>query len=330
VRHDVTLGGGDVAGKQVGEQALTDLAFAEALVFPLLAILAVLIFRGVAALLPLAAGGLSVLVAFVVMRVINTFLSLSVFALNLVIAVGLGLAVDYSLFLVWRFREELGGGAEVPEALLITVRRTGRTVLFSGLTVAAAMASLTVFPQRFLVSMGLGGAVVALVAAASALLVVPPLLVLLGPRLAKTRPGAEHEGRWYRLASVVMRRPWLVAIASTALLLFVASPAPGVRWSGIDATVLRHSRSARVVQDALAREFPALHGGQTTAVVVSAPPSARGALDSYAARLRRLPGIGNCLGAPHGRAPHLVPQARQPKTMRSPPPGRGRSRRSAV
>jgi uncharacterized membrane protein YdfJ with MMPL/SSD domain len=290
-RHDVTLGGGDVAAKQVGEQALADLGFAEALVFPLLAILAVLMFRGVAALLPLAAGGLSVLCAFVVLRVINTFLSLSVFALNLVIAVGLGLAVDYSLFLVWRFREELGRGAEVHEALLITMRRTGRTVLFSGLTVAAAMASLTVFPQRFLVSMGLGGAVVALVAAASALLMVPSLLVLLGPRLGKTRPAAETQGRWYRLASVVMRRPWLVAIASAALLLLVASPTPGVRWSGIDATVLPHSRSARVVQDTLAREFPALHGGQTIAVVASAPPSARGALESYATRLRGLPGI---------------------------------------
>ncbi|MGZ6724418.1 MAG: MMPL family transporter [Solirubrobacteraceae bacterium] len=302
-RHDVTLGGGDVAGKQVGEQALTDLGFAEALVLPLLAILAVLIFRGVAALLPLAAGGLSVLGAFVVLRVLNTFLSLSVFALNLVIAVGLGLAVDYSLFLVWRFREELGRGAEVPEALLITMCRTGRTVLFSGLTVAAAMASLTVFPQRFLVSMGLGGAIVALVAAASALLMVPSLLVLLGPRLGKTRPTAEHEGRWYRLASAVMRRPWLVATASAAVLLLVASPTPGVRWSGIDATVLPHSRSARVVQDSLARDFPALHGGQTIAVVASAPPSARRALESYAGRLRGLPGIA-AASAPLMVGPH--------------------------
>jgi len=290
-RHNVQLGGADVANQQVGKQALADLGFAEALAFPLLAVLALLIFRGVAALLPLAAGGMSVLGAFVALRVLNTFLSLSVFALNLVIAVGLGLAVDYSLFLVWRFREELSRGAEVHEALRTTLRSTGRTVLFSALTVAAAMATLTVFPQRFLISMGLGGAIAALVSAASALLMTPSLLVLLGPRLAKTRVSADRTGRWYQLARFVMRRPWLVAIATTALLVLAASPSPGVHWSGIDATVLPQSKSARVVQDALVREFPGLHAGQAIAVVVSAPPGARDALDRYTGRLRALPGI---------------------------------------
>ncbi len=302
-RHDVTLGGADVAGKQVGNQALSDLALAEALAFPLLAIIALLIFRGVAALLPLAAGGLSVLTAFAVLRVINEFLSLSVFALNLVIAIGLGLAVDYSLFLVWRFREELGRGADVNEALHTTMRQTGRTVLFSALTVAAAMATLTVFPQRFLVSMGLGGAVVALVSAASALLLIPPLLVLLGPRLGKTKVAADGEGRWYRLARFVMRRPWLVAITTTAVLLLAASPTLGVRWSGIDATVLPKSQSARVVQDTLASDFPALHAGQTIAVVVSAPASDLGALQRYDGRLRTLPGIATA-SAPLIVGPH--------------------------
>jgi uncharacterized membrane protein YdfJ with MMPL/SSD domain len=290
-RRDVTIGGGDTAGKQVGDQALADLGLAEALAFPLLAIIAFLIFRGVGALLPLASGGRSVLGAFVMLRAVNTFLSLSVFALNLVIAVGLGLAVDYSLFLVWRFREELARGAEVPEALRTTLRFTGRTVLFSALTVAGAMASLTVFPQRFLVSMGLGGAVAALVAAASALLMVPSLLVLLGSRLGKAKVASAGEGWWYRLANNVMRRPWLVAIATAALLVLVASPARGVHWSGIDATVLPRSQSARVVQDVISRDFPGLHGGQTIAVLASAPPSARGALESYAGRLRALPGI---------------------------------------
>jgi uncharacterized membrane protein YdfJ with MMPL/SSD domain len=290
-RRDVTIGGGDTAGKQVGNQALADLGLAEALAFPLLAIIAVLIFRGLAALLPLAAGGLSVLGAFVVLRVVNTFLSLSVFALNLVIAIGLGLAVDYSLFLVWRFREELSNGAEVPEALRTTLRFTGRTVLFSALTVAGAMASLTVFPQRFLVSMGLGGAVAALVAAASALLMIPSLLVLLAPRLGKAKVVPLHEGRWYRLANGVMRRRWLVAIGTTALLLLLAVPTLGVHWSGIDATVLPRSQSARVVEDTLVRDFPGLHGGQTIAVVAPAPPGAGGVLARYAGRLRALPGI---------------------------------------
>jgi RND superfamily putative drug exporter len=297
----ILLGGGDVAGKQVGDQALADLGLAEALAFPLLAIIAVLIFRGVAALLPLAAGGMSVLGAFVVLRVINFVLPLSVFALNLVIAVGLGLAVDYSLFLVWRFREELAGGADVPEALATTMRSTGRTVIFSALTVAAAMACLTVFPQRFLVSMGLGGAVVALVAAASALLMVPALMVLLGPRLARAaKPAAARDGAWYRLASAVMARPWLVAIATAALLLLVASPTPSVKWSGVDATVLPASKSARVVQETITREFPALGRGQTIAVALSAPRSDAAAVDAYASTLRKIPGIVRVFPQPVG------------------------------
>lgn len=141
--------------------------------------------------------------------------------------------------------------------------------------------------------MGLGGAVAALVAAASALLMTPSLLVLLAPRLGKAKVVPLREGRWYRLAHGVMRRPWLVAITTIALLLLLASPTPGVHWSGIDATVLPRSQSARVVEDTLVRDFPGLHGGQTIAVVASAPPSARGALSAYAGRLRGLPGIAS-------------------------------------
>jgi uncharacterized membrane protein YdfJ with MMPL/SSD domain len=287
----VRLGGGDVAGIQVGKQALKDLGLAELLAFPLLAILAFLIFRGLAALLPLAAGMLSVLGAFLVLRVVNAVLPLSVFALNLVIAVGLGLAVDYSLFLVWRFREELQRRDSAADALLATVQSTGRTILFSAATVAAAMATLTVFPQRFLVSMGIGGAAVALVAAASALLLVPSLLMLLAPRLAKAKSANENEGAWYRLASAVMRRPALVAVATTAVLLLLASPAPRVHWSGIDASVLPTSQSARVVQDALASDFPQLHGGESILVEASAPADEGPALAKYATELGAVPGV---------------------------------------
>jgi uncharacterized membrane protein YdfJ with MMPL/SSD domain len=133
--------------------------FAEAIAFPLLAILAFLIFRGIAALLPIAVGGMAVLGTFLVLRLVNTVLPLSIFAVNLVIGLGLGLAVDYSLFLVWRFREELRRDASAERAeraLRVTLATTGRTILYSAATVAAALASLIVFPQRFLVSMGLG------------------------------------------------------------------------------------------------------------------------------------------------------------------------------
>src|SRR5215469_10147747 len=290
-QHGVLLGGGDVAAEQTGKQALADLGLAEALAFPLLAILALLIFRGVAALLPISVGGLAVMGTFLALRLINDGLPLSVFALNLVIALGLGLAVDYSLFMVWRFREELAQGSSVAGGVRTTLATTGRTVLFSGLTVAAALASLTVFPQRFLVSMGLGGAAVALVAAASALLVVPALLVLLGRRLARVEPKHGPDNRWYRFAKGVMRRPAIIAAGTTALLLVIAVPTLTVKWSGIDATVLPTSQSARVVSDDLAGDFPPASNGNPMLVVASAPSSAGPTLTSYASRLGGVPGI---------------------------------------
>ena len=294
-RPDVLLGGADVAGAQLGKQAQSDLGFAEAIAFPLLAVLAFFIFRGVAALLPIAVGATAVLATFLVLRLINMALPLSIFALNLVIGLGLGLAVDYSLFLVWRFREEMRQDASTERALRVTMATTGRTILFSASTVAVALATLTVFPQRFLVSMGLGGAVVALVAAASALLIVPSLLVLLSRRISRARP-PKPEGGWYRLADGVMRRPVLVAAGTTVLLLAIASPALGVRWSGIDATVLPTSQSARVVSDTVAGDFPPSNDANAILVVASAPASARPALASYAGRLAKLPGIARASG----------------------------------
>jgi RND superfamily putative drug exporter len=217
-------------------------------------------------------------------------LPLSVFALNLVIGLGLGLAVDYSLFLVWRFREEYARDGDVERALRVTLSTTGRTIMFSALTVAAALASLLVFPQRFLVSMGIGGAVVALAAAASALLIVPSLLVLLSRRIGRVQPPGQR-GAWYRLANAVTGRPGLVAIATTVVLLVIAAPTLTVHWSGIDATVLPTSQSARTVSDTLARDFPTAGGGNPILVAASAPPSAGPALDGYVSRLATIPGV---------------------------------------
>ena len=300
-RHDVLLGGADVAGVQTGKQAEADLGFAEAIALPLLAILALFIFRGIAALLPLAVGGTAILATLLVLRLVNVALPLSIFAVNVVIGLGLGLAVDYSLFLVWRFREELQRQAGTDEALRATLATTGRTIVFSASTVAAALASLTVFPQRFLVSMGLGGALVALIAAASALLIVPSLLVLLSRRIGRARPRADS-GAWYRLATGVMRRPALVAAGTTVLLLVIAAPALGVRWSGIDATVLPASQSARVASDTIARDFPPSNGSNTMLVVAPAPANVRPGLASYAGQLATLPGIARA-SAPVRLAP---------------------------
>ncbi len=286
----VTLGGGVVAADEIGKQATRDLAIAELIAFPLLALLSLLVFRGVAALLPVAIGGLSVLGTFALLRAVNTLLALSPFALNLVIGLGLGLAVDYSLFFVSRFREELGRGADAPAAVRATMASAGRTVLFSSVTVAGAMACLTVFPERFLVSMGLGGMLVALVAASSTLVVLPPIFILLGRRLGKVVPAPEGSGRWYRLAQAVMRRPAWVAVLSATVLLAIASPAIGIRWSGIDASLLPAGQSGRVVSDAIGRGFPAADGNPAI-LAVTAPPSAGPALAAYAAKLRRIDGV---------------------------------------
>ncbi len=287
----VLLGGDAVAARQAGRQATRDLALAEVITFPLLALLSLLIFRGIAALLPLAVGAVTVFGTFAALRAVNLALPLSPFALNLVIGLGLGLAVDYSLLFTSRFREELGHpGATTGGALAATLNSAGRTVTFSAVTVAAAMACLTVFPQRFLVSMGIGGAAVALAAAAVTLLLLPPLLHLLARRLGKVHLAAEGAGRWHALARAVMRRPSRTAVGAAVLMLAAAGPAAGIHWTGIDAGVLPSSQSSRVVADTVARDFP---DADTSPLIIAAtaPASAGPAVLGYASELRGIGGV---------------------------------------
>jgi uncharacterized membrane protein YdfJ with MMPL/SSD domain len=277
----VTLGGNAVAGAQVGEQATSDLGTAELLAFPLLALLMIVFFRGIAAFLPLAVGATTVLGTFALLRAVNEVLAISPFALNLVIGMGLGLAIDYSLLTVSRFREEIGAGADPPAALAATLRAAGHTVLFSAVTVAAALACLTVFPQRFLISMGIGGALVALVAAASTFLILPPLLILLSRRLGKVAPSAEREGRWYRLARWIMRRPVLVALGSALLMVVLAAPTLGLSWTGVDATSLPSGKSARVAFEDSQSKFSSANASPLF-VAIDAPAAAKAEVNAYA------------------------------------------------
>ena len=287
----VLLGGDAVSAAQASQQATRDLGLAEAITFPLLLVLALLIFRGLATLLPLAVGAATVFGTFALLRAVNTGLPLSPFALNLVIGLGLGLAVDYSLLFASRFREELSRPGVTPgRALAATLSSTGRTVTFSAVTIAAAMACLTVFPQRFLVSMGIGGAAVALVAAAVSLLILPALLRLLAPRLGKVRPKPDGTGRWYALARAVMRRPGSSAILATLVMLLLAAPAASIHWTGIDATVLPATQSSRVVADTVAADFPN-SGTSPLFVAVTAPPGDGPAVAGYTRELRGLPGV---------------------------------------
>ena len=290
-QRDVTVGGPVVADHQIGSSVSKDLGRAELLAMPLLIALSLLFFRGRAALMPLIAGVTTVLGTFLALAGINHLYGLSIFALNLVIGLGLGLSIDYTLFLVTRFREELAGGAEVPAAIATTMRQAGRTILFSAATVAGALITLVVFPAGFAKSMGIAGATVAIVAALTSLVVTPALLGLWGRRLVTRRtPGAVQTGRWYRFASAVMRRPGPVAVVTAAVMLAVALPALGARWSPVDSAVIPQGQSARTVADLVSRDFP--DAGRTpVTVAVAAGPDAGPTLARYVQRVDALPGI---------------------------------------
>ncbi|MEA2421816.1 MAG: putative drug exporter of the superfamily [Thermoleophilaceae bacterium] len=299
-RPGVTVGGGAAANVAVNQIVQDDLSRAELLAFPLLFLLSFWFFRSlVASALPLLVGGLSIVFTFVGLRIASEGISLSVFALNLVTGLGLGLAIDYSLFMVSRYREEIAEHGAGLTALTRTVATAGRTVLFSSLTVAAALASLLIFPQKFLYSMGVGGAMVALLAAAVALVVLPAVLALLGERVNALSPArlrraadaeARHEARgwWYRLSRFVMRRPARVAVLSSAFLIALGLPFLGVKFTSVDATVLPKDSPARVVDSALKAEFPR---GRTTPVVVAAHTRSAAAAGQLAQRLRTVGGV---------------------------------------
>ena len=262
-----TAVGGAVAGEvTTSEQVGEDIARAEMLSLPVLAVLLVIVFGGlVAAGLPLLVGGFSVLGAFLVLQVLSYATDLSVFALNIVTLLGLGLAIDYSLFMVSRFREELAEGRSVPDAVERTVATAGRTVAFSGLIVTVALAGLLVFPQMFLQSMGLGGMAAVTVAAVTSLTVLPAVLGMLGHRVNALRlPFLRRRGEggafWGRLARAVLRRPVAVMVSTVGLLLLLGLPFLRIEFGTVDARALPADNEVRVVAEALLADFP----GQST------------------------------------------------------------------
>jgi RND superfamily putative drug exporter len=234
----VSYGGYAPSFNEVNDQTRKDLTNAELIAFPLLAILLLLVFRGaVAAMVPLLIGGLSIMGTFLALRVMASIADTSLFALNIATGLSLGLAVDYALLLVSRHREETAIAGFTEEAHRRTVRTAGRAALFSGLTVAGAMAALVVMPQRFLYSVGVAGAMVGVLSALMAILVVPALLRVLGPRINafSIRRGpavSATSSRWLRLAQTVMRRPVLFAVGTTVALLAVAAPLLATHLTG--------------------------------------------------------------------------------------------------
>jgi uncharacterized membrane protein YdfJ with MMPL/SSD domain len=285
----VRFGGVALLNQELNERTTSDLARAELLAFPFLLLLSFWFFRGlVAALLPLLVGGFAIVITFLLLRIIDQFTPISVFALNLVSGMGLGLGIDYSLFVLYRYREQLAGGASVREAIERTRLTAGRTVLFSCLTVAAALTSLLVFPIRFLYSMGIGGAIVALCDGAVALIVLPAVLIVLGPRINALAPAwlqrraarsataaAGQNSGWGRLARGVVRRPAPVAVISAVVLLAAAIPALRLQFTSPAANLLPASAESHRVETAFAENFSANAGEATEIVLQGSHSSAR-------------------------------------------------------
>lgn len=272
-RFKVTVGGLAAGFNEVNDTVHSDLVRAELIAFPLLALLLLIVFRGVvAAAIPLLVGMVSIGGTFLTLLVMSKFVATSVFALNITTAMGLGLAVDYGLLLVSRYREELERDGPSRESHRRLVESAGRTVIFSGLTVAAAMAAVTLLPQRFLYSVGAGGAIVAVFSAVSALLIVPSLLALLGERVnaLSLRRGpalSDESDRWHRLARGVMRRPVTVALGSAALLLLLAAPVLGVKLTIPGTDSVPAGEPSRAVVTTIDRDYPATLGTPVSVTV---------------------------------------------------------------
>lgn len=299
----VSVGGNAEVLHEMQTTIQQDLLRAEAIALPITLVLLVMVFgSAVAALLPLGIGIIAILGTSAVLRGITAFTDVSVFAENLTTALGLGLAIDYALFIVRRFREELAAGAAPRPAVATTLRTAGRTVLFSALTVAAALSAMLVFPQYFLRSFAYAGVAVVLLAAGAALIVLPAALVLLGDRVnaldlrsvlrrrgrAAERAEAEPGARYAALARLVMRRAPAFAVGAVAALLLLGLPFLQVQFGTADDRQLPGSAESHVVQQHLRQDYA---GSPVGAITVLAEGADSSRLADYRRRLVALPGV---------------------------------------
>jgi trehalose monomycolate/heme transporter len=305
----VSFGGNLVINQEINSQIGADLGRAESLTFPILAVLLVIVFGGlVAAGLPLLVGGVAIVGAFAILRILTNVTDVSVYAINVVTFMGLGLAIDYALFIVTRFREELSHDTQdVHGALRRTMATAGRTVLFSGLTVSTSLLGLLFFPEYFLRSLGMGAIGAVLVAMLAALTILPALLGILGRRVnalsiqrlfrrgAQRMAVSDQHGAWYRISQFVMRRPVPVLIAVVAVLLVLGTPFLHASFSSPDVRVLPANAEGRVVSDRLQSDFPQQSGSQT-AIAIQMQGDAISAtnlalLNTYVQQLQSVPHV---------------------------------------
>ena len=331
--HDgvtVRSGGTAMVNVQLTKQSQRDLVVMESLAIPLSFLVLVWAFGElVAAALPIAVGVMAILGALAVLRWISFATDVSIFALNLTTALGLALAIDYTLLMISRFRDELAEGASRNDALVRTMVTAGRTVAFSATTVALSMAVMVLFPMHFLKSFAYAGVATVSFAAAAAIVVTPAALVLLGDRLdsfdvrrlvrrvlgrAEPKPVPVEQRFWYRSASCVMHKAIPLGLAGVALLLLLGAPFLSVRWGFPDDRVLPTTASAHQVGDQLRRDFVHNFDAAVTIVVPDTNGVSATDIDIYAAALSRVADVsgvsaptgtfvdGNRVGPPSARA----------------------------
>ena len=311
----VLSGGSAMVYSQINHQTERDLLLMESIAIPLSFLVLVWVFGGLlAAALPMAVGGLAIVGSMSVLRLITFSTDVSIFALNLSTAMGLALAIDYTLLIISRYRDELAEGADRDQALIRTMVTAGRTVLFSATTVALSMAAMVLFPMYFLKSFAYAGVATVGFAALAAIVVTPAAIALLGSRLdamdvrrlirrvlRRPDPAPKSVDRlfWYRSTKLVMRRAVPIGLAGTAVLLLLGVPFLGVKWGFPDDRVLPHSASAHQVGDALRADFADNSETAVTAVVPDADGLSPGDLERYAAELSRVPDV-SAVTAPTG------------------------------
>jgi trehalose monomycolate/heme transporter len=282
----------------INSEVTANIARAELFSMPVLLILLLVIFGSLAAAaLPVAIGGVAILGSFAVLRLLTMATTVSVYSVNITTILGLGLGIDYGLFMVTRFREELHRQPTVEQAVARTVATAGRTVAVSGITVAVALTSLMLFPENFLRSMGYGGVATVAVDMLAALTILPALLAVLGPRVnalrirrSVNRPVREEtSGAWYRLAHSVMRRPAVYATVIVIGLLALGAPFLRISWGGTDARTLPAASTVRHVSEALDSQFPVNSTDPIEALATGARAPAQ--LTAYLHRIDAIPGV---------------------------------------
>ncbi|MCC8251117.1 MMPL family transporter [Saccharothrix luteola] len=293
---DAQVGGLVPTQKAISDMSASDLTKAEAVSLPIVLILLVIIFGGlVAASLPVLVGGLAIMGSLGVLHAVSLVADVNSFAVNVASLLGLGMAIDYGLFMVGRFREELAAGRSTPDAVRRTVMSAGRTVVFSATLLVIALAGLLLFPQGFLKSLSYGGMSAVAIAAIVSLTLLPALLAVLGHRVDKLampwrKKKEPSEGGWRRLAGRVMKRPVLFALPIVLVLLALGSPFLGVKFGEVTEKVLPEGNPARVAAETVNHDFAALSNSGFKIVITGDPSQAE--VQEFIGEVGAVPGVG--------------------------------------